>query len=285
MNSFFRELKQRNVYRVALGYGVVGWLVVQISATILPAYHAPDWILPMFITAVALGFPVALVLAWVFEVKGGVIEKAPESAGLLVAVNRRRVLMLAAGWFGHQRTCGWGLLDLASVAQSSDLLQARQTQFHFTSEFDKGVTQVYLASTQRLNGNTAEAKVTATQARSTLEPLCKNQPDNDKFAAVLSVANAENESALKEVEDAMRVLPSIKDRVDGPAREEILALVQTIIGENSRAISTLTQLLQTPYSSWIYGTSITPALLRFDPLWDPLRADLAFQKLCEEKQP
>src|SRR5262249_57713713 len=88
MNSFFRELKQRNVYRVALGYGVIGWLIVQISATILPAYHAPDWILPTLITAVALGFPAALVLAWAFEVKGGVIEKAPESTGLLGAANR-----------------------------------------------------------------------------------------------------------------------------------------------------------------------------------------------------
>jgi tetratricopeptide (TPR) repeat protein len=48
MNSFFRELKQRKVYRVALGYAVVAWLVVQISATVMPAYHAPDWILPVF---------------------------------------------------------------------------------------------------------------------------------------------------------------------------------------------------------------------------------------------
>jgi hypothetical protein len=62
MSSFFRELKQRKVYRVALGYAVVPWLVVQISAIVLPAYHAPDWILLIFITAVALGFPVAPVL-------------------------------------------------------------------------------------------------------------------------------------------------------------------------------------------------------------------------------
>jgi hypothetical protein len=47
MNSFFRELKQRKVYRVVLGYAVVAWLVVQISATIMPAYHAPEWILPI----------------------------------------------------------------------------------------------------------------------------------------------------------------------------------------------------------------------------------------------
>ena len=68
-----------------------------------------------------------------------------------------------------------------------------------------------------------------------------------------------------------------------PAAEENLALIQTIFGENSRAISTLTRLLQTPYSSWLYGTPITPALLRLDPIWDPLRGDPAFQKLCEDK--
>jgi hypothetical protein len=72
----------------------------------------------------------------------------------------------------------------------------------------------------------------------------------------------------------------------GPTFEGNLALIQTIFGENSRAISTLTQLLQTPYKSLVWGqTSITPAFLRLDPLWDPLRADPAFQKLCEEKQP
>jgi hypothetical protein len=48
MNSFFGELKQRKVYRVALGYAVVAWLVIQISATVIPAYHAPEWILPIY---------------------------------------------------------------------------------------------------------------------------------------------------------------------------------------------------------------------------------------------
>jgi hypothetical protein len=73
--------------------------------------------------------------------------------------------------------------------------------------------------------------------------------------------------------------------MDGPGLEANLALIQTIFGENSRAISTLTQLLQTPYSSIFQQAPITPALLRLDPIWDPLRADPAFQKLCEEKKP
>ena len=62
MNSFFRELKQRKVYRVALGYAVVAWLAVQLGASVTAVYQRHEWILPIFITAVARGFPVALVV-------------------------------------------------------------------------------------------------------------------------------------------------------------------------------------------------------------------------------
>src|SRR5258705_14018291 len=97
MSSFFRELKQRKVYRVAVGYAVVTWLVVQIRATVIPAYHAPEWILPLVITAVALGFIVALVLAWSFDIEVGTIKKTPESTvATLSCANRRRVWLLAA---------------------------------------------------------------------------------------------------------------------------------------------------------------------------------------------
>jgi serine/threonine-protein kinase len=174
-----------------------------------------------------------------------------------------------------------------NLGEAVRLIQARQSQYHFASEIDKGINRVSLAFAQRLAGDTAEAKVTAEQARNTLEPLCKNEPDNALFAAVLSLANAalgDKDSALKEAERAIMLLPSAKDRVTGPGFEENLALVQTMVGENSRAISTLTRLLQTPYRGWVCGrTPVTSALLRLDPLWDPLRADPAFQKLCEEK--
>ena len=82
-----------------------------------------------------------------------------------------------------------------------------------------------------------------------------------------------------------RWTPAPKDAISGPRAEENLALIQTIVGNNTGAISTLAQLLQTPYNSWLYiPAPITPAFLRLDPFWDPLRADPAFQKLCEEKQ-
>ena len=146
-----------------------------------------------------------------------------------------------------------------------------------------------LALIHRVAGDTAQAKAFAEQARNTLEPLSKDQPDNAFVAAALAVAYAildEKSQALNEAQRAMTLVPSSKDRLSGPGYEENLALIETIIGENSRAISTLTRLLQTPYGGWLYNPApITPALLRLDPIWDPLRVDPAFQKLCEEKQP
>ena len=80
-----------------------------------------------------------------------------------------------------------------------------------------------------------------------------------------------------------KLLSASNDLVYGAEYEECLAVIQTVLGENSRATSTLTQLLKTPYDSLIYGPApVTPALLRLDPIWDPLRTDPAFQKLCEE---
>jgi len=168
------------------------------------------------------------------------------------------------------------------------LLQARQAQFQFASQIDQGTNQVILAFAQRLAGDTAASKATAEQARDMLKQLCRDQPDNSFFAQQLALANAalgEKETALVEAERATTLLPSATDPLSGPTREEVLALIQMMFGDSSHSISTLSRLLQTPYISWLYGPMpATPAVLRLDPIWDPLRADPAFQKLCEEKQ-
>src|SRR3954463_9213673 len=77
MNSgnFFAELKRRNVYKEAVAYAVVGWLVIQISSTILPTFHAPDWVVQTLIVLFIIGFPVALVIAWAFESTSKGIER------------------------------------------------------------------------------------------------------------------------------------------------------------------------------------------------------------------
>src|SRR6478672_7840541 len=65
--GFFGELKRRNVYKVAVAYAVVGWLVMQVAATVVPALHLPDGITTAVVVLTLLGFPIALVLAWAFE--------------------------------------------------------------------------------------------------------------------------------------------------------------------------------------------------------------------------
>jgi len=175
-----------------------------------------------------------------------------------------------------------------NFSEVTQFVQARQARLQVTAGFDKGIKQVGVALAQRLTGDHAQAKATAAQARNTLEPLRKDQPDNAFISAALAVAYAtldEKDSAINEAERAITLVPSSKDRVSGPGFEENLALIETMIGENSRAISTLTRLLRTPYGGWLYTPSpITPALLRLDPIWDPLRTDPAFQKLCEQEK-
>ena len=169
------------------------------------------------------------------------------------------------------------------------LLKARVAQYHFGAELEKGAFTVFLAFAQHEAGDVAGAKITAEQARKIMEPICKNQPDNDFVATCLSQAYAmlgDKNSALKEAERAIALKPSVQYGASSPGLNENLALVRTIIGEHSGAISILAPLLQVPCSSGssLYGTPITPALLRLDPAWDPLRADPAFRKLYEETQ-
>ena len=77
--GFFGELKRRNVYKVAVAYAIVGWLVMQVASTVVPALHLPDTITSAVVVLTLLGFPVALVLAWAFELTPEGIKRAEMS--------------------------------------------------------------------------------------------------------------------------------------------------------------------------------------------------------------
>ena len=67
IDNFFGELKRRNVYKVAVAYAVVGWLLVQVTTQVFPIFEIPNWASRLIVLAIIIGFPIALVIAWAFE--------------------------------------------------------------------------------------------------------------------------------------------------------------------------------------------------------------------------
>src|SRR6266404_300835 len=65
--SFFAELRRRNVYKVAVAYAIVGWLLVQVATQVFPFLEIPNWVVRLVIALVIIGFPIALIIAWAFE--------------------------------------------------------------------------------------------------------------------------------------------------------------------------------------------------------------------------
>jgi TolB-like protein/Tfp pilus assembly protein PilF len=80
MNSFFSELKRRNVYKVAVAYAVVGWLLIQVATQTFPFLEIPNWTVRLVIMIVMIGFPIALLLAWAFELTPEGLKRTDEAA-------------------------------------------------------------------------------------------------------------------------------------------------------------------------------------------------------------
>ena len=159
----------------------------------------------------------------------------------------------------------------------------RLTEYRDLSDIERLLNPIFLVLAQEYAGDIVGARATAQQMLGSLETLCQKDPDNPNFAQVLSVTRAvlgQKDAAIKEAERAITLLPSRKDAVDGPTGEENLAFVEVLVGDKNGAIPRLQHLLQIPYNN-----CLTPALLRLNPQWDPLRSDHAFQNLGEEKQP
>src|ERR1700736_6522919 len=76
--SFFSELKRRNVYKVAVAYAVVSWLLIQIATQVFPFFEIPNWAVRLVVLVLIIGFPVALILSWAFEITPEGIKRESE---------------------------------------------------------------------------------------------------------------------------------------------------------------------------------------------------------------
>jgi TolB-like protein/class 3 adenylate cyclase/Tfp pilus assembly protein PilF len=150
-----------------------------------------------------------------------------------------------------------------------------------------GDLRFYLGWAQEVAGDHAAALESWKQARSELEPFLTEQPDNWGLMCDLALTNmglGEKAAAFAFVEKGMSVVPIEKDAMDGAAQIEILARVTAQMGDPDRAIAALQKLLSIPCEGALASVvPLTPALLRLDPMFDPLRNDPRFQKLCQDK--
>ncbi|PYK63985.1 MAG: hypothetical protein DME50_16025, partial [Verrucomicrobia bacterium] len=147
-----------------------------------------------------------------------------------------------------------------------------------------GELRFWLGWAQEVAGDHATAQDSWRQARSELEPFLKEQPENSPLIGDLALINmglGDKATALALADRASATVPIEKDAVSGSRPIEILARVAARMGEPDRAIAALQKLLSIPcYGALAENAPLTSALLRLDPMFDPLRGDPRFEKLA-----
>lgn len=179
MNSLLSELRRRHVFKVAAAYGVVAWLVIQAASIAFPAFGAPAWALRVVIALAVLGFPVALVLAWAFELTPAGVQRAKSRGrrnGPAVGRGRRALDGRAAGWVGvgivvgltTVGTYGWTRLpQRGGAAEAGDARSVAVLPFANVSAdpadeyFSEGISEEILNALSQVPGLRVAARTSA----------------------------------------------------------------------------------------------------------------------------
>jgi TolB-like protein/Tfp pilus assembly protein PilF len=220
--TFLAELRKRKVFQVAIGYLAVAWLLVQVTATILPAFDLPIWTLRLVVLLFALGFPVALLMAWSLELTpDGVKLDVGTTAGKGMLAVAAALMAVALGWFFHGLVlpaphAAQGAATSATATPAPRKVDARSIavlplvnasndpdqQF-----FSDGLSENLINSLSRYDGLKVIGRISAFQFRD-------SKDDSATIGRKLGVAYLLNGSVQRAV-DVVRISVSLTNAADG----------------------------------------------------------------------
>ena len=207
--SFFGELKRRNVYKVAVAYAIVGWLLVQVATQVFPFLEIPNWVVRLVIVLVATGFPIALVIAWAFEITPQGIERTLVADTMPSAPGQKKHTWIYVAIVGAVLSIGLfflGRYGFRNASSSSSELPSKSIAvlpFDNLSRdpdnafFAEGVQDEILTRLAKV----ADLKVIARTSTQRFKSAPENLPD---IAKQLGVANI-LEGSVQKVNDQVRV--------------------------------------------------------------------------------
>src|SRR5437773_2005774 len=207
--NFFAELKRRNVYKVAVAYAIVGWLLVQVATQVFPFLEIPNWVVRLVIALVAIGFPIALAIAWAFEITPQGIERTEVADIMPSAAGQKKHALIYVAIVGAVLSIGLfflGRYGFRNASPSSSELPRKSIAvlpFDNLSEekgnayFAEGIQDEILTRLAKV----ADLKVIARTSTQRFKSAPENLPD---IAKQLGVANI-LEGSVQKVGDQVRV--------------------------------------------------------------------------------
>jgi adenylate cyclase len=215
--SFFSELKRRNVIRIGIGYAVAGWVIVEVASVLLPTFEASDWILRAIILALIAGLPIALLVAWVFELtpEGIKIEDStdtPDEAKFKTRSARKAdlaimiTLALVVSYFVFEKI--WlsdvvrGNMDAIAVLPFSDMSPRHDQEY-----FAEGLTVELLNMLSRVADLRVTGKTSAFQFKD-------YEGDFSSIGDTLNVGTI-LEGSVRAVDDKVRITTNLIDANQG----------------------------------------------------------------------
>ena len=207
MKSFIQELQERKVVRTTIGYSVVAFIIMQLVEIIFPIFEFPNWTSKFIIILLFLGFPIVIVLSWIFDVENKKIKKSPQSNNvyLLTVIVLLATCLLYIGFDGFllsnkEKQNPINEIDVNSIAVLPfDNYSEDKKDDHFSD----GFTELIIANLAKINDLTVISRTSVMQYKNTRQSL-------KEIGKELGVANI-LEGSLHRVGDKIRIVAQLID--------------------------------------------------------------------------